>query len=36
MAVPPNAAKMIFDAILKAFAGIKYDYIEASFKQIEK
>jgi DNA (cytosine-5)-methyltransferase 1 len=31
MAVPPMGAKIIFDAILKTFAGIEYDFIEASY-----
>lgn len=31
MAVPPIGAKIIFEAILKTFAGIKYDAIEASY-----
>lgn len=35
MAVPPKAAKMIFEAILKTFAGIPYDYIESNL-QINK
>ena len=30
MAVPPRGAKIIFEAILKTFAGIPYDYMEAS------
>lgn len=30
MAVPPKAASVIIEAILKAFAGIQYDYMEAS------
>jgi DNA (cytosine-5)-methyltransferase 1 len=28
MAVPVNGAKIIFEAILKTFAGIQYDYVE--------
>lgn len=32
MAVPCNGAKIIFEAILKTFAGIPYDYIEASIQ----
>lgn len=28
MAVPPQGAKIVFDAILKSFAGIEYDYIQ--------
>lgn len=31
MAVPCEGAKIIFTAILKTFAGIKYDYVEPSF-----
>jgi DNA (cytosine-5)-methyltransferase 1 len=31
MAVPPKAAQVIFDAILKTFAGIEYPYITAKF-----
>lgn len=31
MAVPPTAAKIIFEAILKTFAGIKYDSVEAKW-----
>jgi len=33
MAVPPRAARIIFEAILKTFAGIKYDWIPASFDE---
>lgn len=29
MAVPPKGAKIVFDAILKTFARIPYDYVEA-------
>lgn len=32
MAVPCQGAKIIFDAILKTFAGIKYDYVPCSIK----
>jgi DNA (cytosine-5)-methyltransferase 1 len=32
MAVPPFGAKIIFEAILKTFAGISYDTVNASFK----
>lgn len=28
MAVPPEGAKIVFEAVLKTFAGIKYDYVE--------
>ncbi|WP_304341021.1 DNA cytosine methyltransferase [Metaclostridioides mangenotii] len=35
MAVPPIGAKVIFEAILKTFAGIEYDYIEPKWN-IEK
>jgi DNA (cytosine-5)-methyltransferase 1 len=31
MAVPPDGVKVIFDAILKTFASIKYDFVEASY-----
>lgn len=30
MAVPCMGAKIIFEAVLKTFAGIPYDFIEAS------
>lgn len=30
MAVPPKAAQIIFEAVLKCFAGIKYDAIDAN------
>lgn len=30
MAVPPKGAKIIFEAILKTFAGIEYDYMPAN------
>jgi len=33
MAVPPKGAKIIFDAVLNTFAGIKYPYIEASISE---
>ena len=33
MAVPAEGAKIIFEAVLKTFAGIPYDYIEASIKE---
>lgn len=33
MAVPAEGAKIIFEAILKTFAGIPYDYVEASIKE---
>ena len=36
MAVPPEGAKIIFEAILKTFAGIKYDCVEPSYKPEEK
>lgn len=32
MAVPPNGVKNIFEAILKSFAGVKYESIPLSFK----
>lgn len=31
MAVPPLGAQIIFEAILKTFAGIEYDYVTSSF-----
>lgn len=33
MAVPAEGAKIIFEAVLKTFAGIPYDYVEASLKE---
>ena len=33
MAVPPDGARIIFEAILKTFAGIPYDFIEPSIKE---
>ena len=33
MAVPCRGAKIIFEAILKSFAGIEYPYIEANIKE---
>lgn len=33
MAVPYRGAKMIFEAVLKSFAGIKYQYIEANINE---
>ncbi len=35
MAVPPDGAKHIFEALLKTFAGIKYDWIEPKFSEEE-
>ncbi|MBM7585368.1 hypothetical protein JOC86_001910 [Bacillus pakistanensis] len=36
MAVPPEGAQVVFEAILKSFAGIDYDYVSPSTKlQIE-
>ncbi len=32
MAVPPIGAKIVFEAILKTFAGIQYNFVEASYK----
>ncbi|MCU0350616.1 MAG: DNA cytosine methyltransferase [Flavobacterium sp.] len=32
MAVPPKGVKVIFDAILKSFAGIPYDYIQPNLQ----
>ncbi|NLX25413.1 MAG: DNA cytosine methyltransferase [Lentisphaerae bacterium] len=31
MAVPPKGAKVIFEAILKTFAGIEYEWVEPSY-----
>lgn len=31
MAVPPRAARIIFEAVLKTFAGVDYDWVSASF-----
>jgi len=36
MAVPPKAAKIICEAILKTFAGIPYDYIEPNIHVTQK
>ncbi len=33
MAVPAQGAKIIFEAILKTFAGIPYESVEASIKE---
>ena len=33
MAVPAQGAKIIFEAILKTFAGIPYDYVEPNLKE---
>ena len=33
MAVPPNGAKIIFDAVLNTFAGIDYEWIEPSISE---
>lgn len=33
MAVPCDGAKIIFEAVLKSFAGIEYDYIEPTIKE---
>lgn len=33
MAVPPNGAKIILEAVLKTFAGVKYPYVDANCKQ---
>jgi hypothetical protein len=30
MAVPPRGIKIIFESILKSFANISYDYIDAN------
>lgn len=32
MAVPPQAAKVIFEAILKTFAGVEYEYVAPNIK----
>jgi len=34
MAVPPRGAKIIFEAVLKAFAGIKYDSIDFNIRPL--
>ncbi|MFD2289221.1 DNA (cytosine-5-)-methyltransferase [Pedobacter petrophilus] len=36
MAVPPQAAKIIIESVLKCFAGIEYPYIESNIKLTEK
>ncbi|MBN2835615.1 MAG: DNA (cytosine-5-)-methyltransferase [Candidatus Delongbacteria bacterium] len=33
MAVPAKGAKIIFEAVLKSFAGIKYEYIESNINE---
>lgn len=33
MAVPCRGAKIIFEAVLKSFAGIPYDYIESNINE---
>ena len=33
MAVPPEGARIIFEAILKTFAGIDYEWMPASIKE---
>ena len=33
MAVPCRGAKIIFEAILKTFAGIEYEYVEPTIKE---
>ena len=33
MAVPPEGMKVIFEALLKSFAGIEYDSIRASINE---
>lgn len=35
MAVPCKGAKVVFEAIMKTFAGIEYDYIESNIKETE-
>jgi DNA (cytosine-5)-methyltransferase 1 len=35
MAVPVELSKIIFEAILKTFAGVDYSWIESSFKDLE-
>ncbi len=32
MAVPPKGVQIIFESILKTFAGIEYDFIEPSYQ----
>lgn len=36
MAVPPRGVKIIFEAILKTFAGIPYDYVEPNLRLSQK
>jgi DNA (cytosine-5)-methyltransferase 1 len=36
MAVPPEGAKIIFEAILKTFAGIKYEWVDSSVSCVSK
>lgn len=36
MAVPAQGAKIIFEAVLKTFAGIKYEYVEPNLTDITK
>lgn len=36
MAVPPKGAKVIFEAILKTFAGIEYDFVTPSYQPSER
>ena len=33
MAVPAEGAKLIFEAVLKTFAGIPYEYVESNIKE---
>ena len=35
MAVPPEGAKIIFEAILKTFAGIKYDSVASNLGKVK-
>jgi hypothetical protein len=34
MAVPPLAAKLIIEAVLKTFARVQYEHIEASLQNV--
>ena len=36
MAVPPKGAKAVIEAILKTFAGIKYDSVRANIRASNK
>jgi DNA (cytosine-5)-methyltransferase 1 len=36
MAVPAEGAKIIFEAILRTFAGIPYDHVEANLTDVKR